>query len=221
MAVPVLAFEADSAVVWPNASKLMMSPVGNSHYDALQTRLDRRFRDFYQLNVNYTWSKSITTSGVSDSDNGLRININIGIQYLGAWLAGTGCVPIFNIMEDAATAEISRAQIWHWIRSPLGVLDDGRKVTRELFQQLVPEELDKVRQILGGQQYSAGKYPEAAAMFEQLTLDEICARHVTSDVHFLKIDVEGAEAEVISGFAFSTVRPWILVVEATLPNSAE
>jgi malate synthase len=106
------------------------------------------------------------------TENGLRININIGIQYLGAWLAGTGCVPIFNLMEDAATAEISRAQIWHWIRSPLGVLDDGRKVTRELFQQLVPQELEKVRQILGEQQYGAGKYQEAASMFEQLTLDE-------------------------------------------------
>ena len=106
------------------------------------------------------------------TENGLRININIGVQYLGAWLSGTGCVPIFNLMEDAATAEISRAQIWHWIRSPRGVLDDGRKVTRELFQQLVPQELEKVRQILGEQQYGAGKYQEAATMFEQLTLDE-------------------------------------------------
>jgi malate synthase len=106
------------------------------------------------------------------TETGLRININIGIQYLGAWLAGIGCVPIFNLMEDAATAEISRAQIWHWIRSPLGVLDDGRKVTRELFQALVPQELAKVRQILGEQQYAAGKYEEAARMFDELTLDE-------------------------------------------------
>jgi malate synthase len=106
------------------------------------------------------------------TENGLRININIGVQYLGAWLAGTGCVPIFNLMEDAATAEISRAQIWHWIRSPLGMLDDGRKVTRELFQELVPQELAKVRQILGEQQYAAGEYEEAARMFEKLTLDE-------------------------------------------------
>ncbi len=106
------------------------------------------------------------------TENGLRININIGVQYLGAWLAGTGCVPIFNLMEDAATAEISRAQIWHWIRSPLGVLDDGRKVTRALFQDLVPQELAKVRQILGEQQYAAGEYEEAARMFEKLTLDE-------------------------------------------------
>jgi malate synthase len=106
------------------------------------------------------------------TEQGLRININIGIQYLGAWLAGTGCVPIFNLMEDAATAEISRAQIWHWIRSPLGVLDDGRKVTKELFKALVPQELAKVKEMLGDKGYAAGKYPEGAKMFEELTLAE-------------------------------------------------
>ena len=106
------------------------------------------------------------------TEQGLRININIGIQYLGAWLAGTGCVPIFNLMEDAATAEISRAQIWHWIRSPQGVLDDGRKVSKELFRELVPQELAKVREMLGEKGYAAGKYPEGAKMFEELTLAE-------------------------------------------------
>jgi malate synthase len=113
------------------------------------------------------------------TENGVRININIGIQYLGAWLAGTGCVPIYNLMEDAATAEISRAQIWHWIRSSLGKLDDGRKVTRELFLELVPQELAKVREMLGERQYAAGKYEEAAKMFEQLTLDDDFADFLT------------------------------------------
>jgi malate synthase len=106
------------------------------------------------------------------TEAGLCTNINIGIQYLGAWLAGAGCVPIFNLMEDAATAEISRAQIWHWIRSPLGILDDGRKVTRELFRDLVPQELEKVRQLLGDKGFATGKYPEGARMFEELTLAE-------------------------------------------------
>ena len=106
------------------------------------------------------------------TEQGLRININIGIQYLGAWLAGTGCVPIFNLMEDAATAEISRAQIWHWIRSPHGVLDDGRKVSKDLFRAFVPQELAKVRDMLGDKAYAAGKYDEGAKMFEELTLAE-------------------------------------------------
>jgi malate synthase len=113
------------------------------------------------------------------TEQGLRTNINIGIQYMGAWLAGTGCVPIFNLMEDAATAEISRAQIWHWIRSPQGVLDDGRKVTREMFSALVPQELARVKEILGEKAYAAGNYPEGARMFEQLTLAEDFAEFLT------------------------------------------
>jgi malate synthase len=106
------------------------------------------------------------------TEAGVRNNISVGIQYLGAWLAGNGCVPVFNLMEDAATAEISRSQIWQWIRSPRGVLDDGRKVTVELFRKLLAEELPKVRATLGEESWSAGRYTEAAELFEQLTAGE-------------------------------------------------
>ncbi len=106
------------------------------------------------------------------TENGLRQNISIGLQYLGAWLGGTGCVPIFNLMEDAATAEISRAQLWQWIRSPRGVLDDGRKVTKELFRQLVPDELAKIKTSLGEKGWNAGKYDDAAKMFDTLTTSD-------------------------------------------------
>src|SRR5437773_813726 len=103
------------------------------------------------------------------TETGLRNNISVGIQYLGAWLAGNGCVPVFNLMEDAATAEISRSQIWQWIRSPKGVLDDGRKVTAELFKRLLAEELPKVHAYLGETAYRAAKYEEGARLFEKLT----------------------------------------------------
>ncbi len=106
------------------------------------------------------------------TEAGLRNNISVGIQYLGAWLAGNGCVPVFNLMEDAATAEISRSQIWQWIRSDKGVLDDGRKVTATLFSQLVAEELPKARSTLGEAAWQAGKYAEGAALFEQITLGD-------------------------------------------------
>jgi malate synthase len=106
------------------------------------------------------------------TEAGLRNNISVGIQYIGAWLAGNGCVPVYNLMEDAATAEISRSQIWQWIRSPKGVLADGRKITRELVRKLLPEELAKVRSLLGEQAWQAGCYEEAAALFDQLTGDE-------------------------------------------------
>jgi len=106
------------------------------------------------------------------TEAGLRNNINVGIQYLGAWLAGNGCVPVFNLMEDAATAEISRSQIWQWIRSDKGKLDDGRKVTKELFRTLLAEELPKVRAYLGEEAYAAGKYEDGAKLFERITSDD-------------------------------------------------
>jgi malate synthase len=108
------------------------------------------------------------------TEAGLRMNINVGIHYLGAWLAGNGCVPIHNLMEDAATAEISRSQVWQWIRSPKGVLDDGRKVTAELVKQLVPEELAKIK--AGG---FAGKFDRAAEIFTTMSTQDAFAEFLT------------------------------------------
>jgi malate synthase len=110
--------------------------------------------------LNFQPEKPITEAG-------LRNNISVGIQYVGAWLAGEGAVPVFNLMEDAATAEISRSQIWQWIRSPKGVLEDGRKVTVELFRQLLSEELAKVKSA-----FTDGKYDDAAKLFERITSDD-------------------------------------------------
>jgi malate synthase len=106
------------------------------------------------------------------TEAGLRNNIQVGIQYVGSWLAGNGCVPIFNLMEDAATAEISRSQVWQWIRSPKGVLDDGRKVTKEMVKLLIADELAKTPSIVGTAAYVHGKYVEGAAMFEKLVMDD-------------------------------------------------
>ncbi len=101
------------------------------------------------------------------TEKGLRLNINVAIQYIGAWLAGQGAVPIFNLMEDAATAEISRSQVWQWMRSPKGVLDDGRKVTKPMVAAMIPEERAKVREHLGAA-YAQGKYDDAAKIFAEL-----------------------------------------------------
>src|SRR6478672_922669 len=102
------------------------------------------------------------------TEGGLRNNINVGIQYLGAWLAGNGCVPVYNLMEDAATAEISRSQIWQWIRSPKGVLSDGRKVTVALFRELLADEMPKIKSYLGEDGWNAGRYTEAAQLFDDM-----------------------------------------------------
>jgi malate synthase len=104
------------------------------------------------------------------TEAGLRMNINVGIQYLGAWISGNGCVPIHNLMEDAATAEISRSQIWQWIRSPKGVLDNGRKVTVELYRQLQAQEVSTLKAEYG--QRWTRQYDDAVKMFDQLTTSD-------------------------------------------------
>lgn len=109
------------------------------------------------------------------TEAGLRNNISVGVQYIAAWLNGAGAVPIFNLMEDAATAEISRSQIWQWIQHPKGVLDDGRKVTLELFKAMLPEELEKIRA-----QHGAGlPYDKAAALLTQLVSDTAFVEFLT------------------------------------------
>ena len=110
------------------------------------------------------------------TEKGLRLNINVAIQYVGAWLAGQGAVPIFNLMEDAATAEIS--QVWQWIRSPKGTLDDGRKVTKELVAALLPEEMAKIRELLGSA-YGEGRYEEAARIFADLVDNDTFVEFLT------------------------------------------
>jgi len=110
------------------------------------------------------------------TEQGLRMNVNVGIHYLGSWLAGNGCVPIHNLMEDAATAEISRSQVWQWIRSPKGVLDDGRKVTAAMVRVLIAEELRKVKDFVGGDTRS---YDRAAQIFEQMSTQEAFAEFLT------------------------------------------
>jgi len=106
------------------------------------------------------------------TEKGVRLNINVAIQYIGAWLAGQGAVPIYNLMEDAATAEISRSQVWQWIRSPKGVLDDGRKVTVELFRQITREELARLRQELGEAAFASGNFERAAQIIDGITTAE-------------------------------------------------
>ncbi len=103
------------------------------------------------------------------TEGGLRTNISVGTQYIEAWLRGMGAVPINNLMEDAATAEISRAQLWQWIRHPRGVLDDGRKVTRELFESMLQTELDTLCERVGEERFAEGQYRTAAELFTRLT----------------------------------------------------
>jgi malate synthase len=105
------------------------------------------------------------------TEEGLRQNITVGIQYISSWLSGQGAAPINNLMEDVATAEISRAQVWQWIRHPEGILDDGRNVNLPLYETIKQEELTKLQQQLGDSVYHERRFNEAAQLFDQLIQD--------------------------------------------------
>lgn len=102
------------------------------------------------------------------TENGLRNNISVGIQYMAHWLNGNGCVPLYNLMEDAATAEISRAQVWQWVHHPEGMLEDGRKVDMALVRSIAAEEMAKVRSEVGEKQFGAIDYEAARRLFEEI-----------------------------------------------------
>jgi len=103
------------------------------------------------------------------TEAGMRENIRVGIQYIEAWLQGRGAVPLYNLMEDAATAEISRAQIWQWLKFE-AELNDGRKVTPELFDHLLKDEMAQLRQTLGEDVFDTGRFADAIALFGEMSL---------------------------------------------------
>ncbi len=106
------------------------------------------------------------------TEKGLRVNVSVGVQYLEAWINGNGCVPINNLMEDAATAEISRAQVWQWLHHPKGVLEDGRKITQELFRQILQEEIAAITAAIPAEQLPNRKFAEAGELFDQISTND-------------------------------------------------
>lgn len=142
-------------------------PVAMDVFDRLMPTANQLHRLREDVQVAATDLLQIPSGAISTE--GLRDNISVSLQYMAAWLCGNGCVPINNLMEDAATAEISRAQIWQWIHHPRGVLEDGRKITAELFRAELAAEQQRLRQWLGESAYTAGRYEQAAALLDGIT----------------------------------------------------
>jgi malate synthase len=142
-------------------------PVAMQIFDRLMPTPNQLHRTLEDVEVTAADLLRIPDGTITET--GLRNNVDVSIQYMAAWLGGNGCVPIHNLMEDAATAEIARAQIWQWIRHPKGVLDDGRKVTVELFRQVTREELAKLRNELGEAAFAAGNFERAAGIIDEIT----------------------------------------------------
>jgi malate synthase A len=128
------------------------------------------------------------------TEAGLRHNVRVGVQYIEAWLRGSGCVPIYNLMEDAATAEISRAQVWQWLHFG-ATLEGGAKVTRELFARVMDEEMERVRAEVGEAKFSSGRFADARALFEKLSTAERFAEFLTIPAYDVLLAAEPVTAD--------------------------
>jgi malate synthase len=117
--------------------------------------------------VNVTAKDLLQVPTGDITEDGVRANIRVGIQYVEAWLQGNGCVPLYNLMEDAATAEISRAQLWQWIKHE-AILNNGSAITNERFQLWLKEELDGIQSEVGIDRFEQGKFKEASQLFSEM-----------------------------------------------------
>lgn len=117
------------------------------------------------------------------TEEGVRMNINVGLRYLDSWLRGIGAAAIFNLMEDAATAEISRSQLWQWIRHGARIKESGVVITPELVRQLTQEELAKIRAELGEASYAQSRFDEARELFEQVAVQESFVDFLTTPAY--------------------------------------
>ncbi|MBA6155351.1 malate synthase A [Tenacibaculum sp. S7007] len=105
------------------------------------------------------------------TEEGIRDNINVGILYIESWLMGQGAAALYNLMEDAATAEISRTQVWQWLHKEV-LLEDGRRFTKDMYEQYKKEEIQKIKNYVGDERYAKGKFETAIELFDNLILNE-------------------------------------------------
>ena len=142
-------------------------PIAKEVFDRMMPQPNQVSR--MRLHVNVLRDDLLKVHEGSKTEAGFRLNIRVGVQYIEAWLRGRGAVPIYNLMEDAATAEISRAQIWQWIKAG-AELEGGVKATPAFFERALQEEMEIVMREVGKADYTRGRFPEAIKLFRQLSL---------------------------------------------------
>jgi malate synthase len=168
-------------------------PVAMEVFDRLMPNPNQLARQ--RQDVHVTAKDLLTVPEGTITEAGVRLNISVGIQYTEAWLRGNGCVPLYNLMEDAATAEISRAQLWQWRKhgahlGPVGGAD-GPVIDDALLGRLFEEEMDKIREEVGNAAYAGGRYEEARDLFWQMTVAEAFEEFLTLPA-YARISAEAA-----------------------------
>jgi malate synthase len=144
-------------------------PIAREEFDTFMNtpnQIHRKREDIYVTTANL-----LQVPEGRITEQGVRNNISVSLRYLESWLRGSGCVPINNLMEDAATVEISRAQLWQWVHHPDGILNDGRKVTLDMFRQILTEEVAKLTNSIGTNHYTVRRIIVASEILNTIVAD--------------------------------------------------
>ncbi len=168
-------------------------PVAKDVFDRLMPQANQLHRT--RLDIEISRGDLLKPHTGTITEAGVRENIRVGVQYLGAWLTGRGAVPLYNLMEDAATAEISRTQIWQQLQLK-AKLDDGRAITKELVHDLYADEMVTLRETLGPANFEDGRLAEAGRLFLDLVFKEELAEFLTAPAYDL-ITQPGAETILV------------------------
>ena len=126
-----------------------------------------RLRDEVEVDAAQLLNTQIEGGVISEA--GIRTNVRVGVEYMASWMRGNGAAALYNLMEDAATAEISRSQIWQWVHNR-AQLDDGRTLTADLVDQITDEEMEDIRTMVGDEFYATGLYEESRRLFETVAI---------------------------------------------------
>ena len=137
----------------------------------LGSRPNQLERQRPEVSVTASQLTDVKVPGGTITENGLRLNVSVGVQYIESWMRGVGAAAINNLMEDVATAEISRSQVWQWIRHS-SRLSEGPSVTADLVREIADDELSKIRERLGEGLWAKGRFAEAREVFEEVALSE-------------------------------------------------
>ena len=157
-------------------------PIAKEVFDRLMPQANQL--SVLREDVHVTAADLVRMHEGARTEEGLRLNIRVGVQYIEAWLRGRGAVPIYNLMEDAATAEISRAQVWQWIH--LGAkLGDGREVTPDMFKTALAGEMERVKAEVGPAAFEGGRFPEAIRLFSDMSLADQFEEFLTAPAYRL------------------------------------
>ncbi|MGI9169876.1 MAG: malate synthase A, partial [Caulobacteraceae bacterium] len=157
-----------------------------AHPDLVQTAMEVFDRlmpganqlDVSRADVSVSREDMLEVHAGARTEAGLRENIRVGVRYIEAWLRGRGAVPLYNLMEDAATAEIARTQIWQWI-SRGATLEDGRAITADLFKAVLAEEISALKVAMTAPVFDAGRFAEAVRLFSDMSLADRCEEFLT------------------------------------------